>query len=325
MNLISKIYLNNLFNEKMKFILLILTFFTTVKITAQITIAEKTNILLIAGTVNPRLAEFLINPKNNSSFVLTTNGYDFKFGEYIESKNQEKYTLNYNDFGFLKFDYFLTDKRYNSDRDFTFNDYPIKIGAKGEFLHKENYKYKYDKQGLITDILQYDKEGSYLEKHCGFKYNQKNQIIDILYYNGDGVYVNDISSYTYDNYGNIILTKNYSKTTNKNFPICENFKLIYKYNSYNQLISYHSFKNNYGYHWFIGGDMYKYVKGKKIPKTLAENHKEMKENYLAQQNYEYTYNDTKDKIWASRTEYSINNYGNIPKTYTRKDRLKEIE
>ena len=299
----------------MKFKLFILIILTTINVNCQITKTEKINILLIVGSINPRLAEFLINPNINSSYVLSAHNYDFKFGEYIESEKPQKIdTLNYNNNGILKFDYFKTERTSHFDSE-KYTDYPVQIGSKGEFQNKANYKYKYNEKGFIIDVVEYNKDGDRIERHFGFKYNLKNQIVEILFYNGNGVYVKSINSYTYNKNGDIIFVKNYSKTDDKNFPICEHYKLKYTYNSNNQLISYNSYETDYGYYWLIGKDLYKYTKGKKIAKSLAENQKDMNESYRESQKLDYKYKKINNEVWSSRTEYTINKYDNVPKKY----------
>lgn len=308
----------------MKFKLLILYVFTTLNVNSQITKTEKTNILLIVGSVNPILSEFLINPNINSSYVLSAHNYDFKFGEYIEKEEPNKNdTLHYNENGFLKFDYLKSER--GTQIYFDYNDYPIQIGLKGEFKNKKNYKYKYNEKGLIIDIVEYNNDGDRIENHFGFKYNLKNQIIEKLFYNGNGIYVKSISSYTYNNNGDITLLKNYSKTDDKNFPICEHYKLKYTYNSNNQLIKYSSYETDYGYYWLIGKDLYKYSKGKKTVKTLVENQKDMNESYKESQKLDYEYNSITDEVWSSKTEYTINKYDTVPKKYIEKIYQKKIE
>ena len=297
---------------KIKFLILFLT--STVSIYSQLTKTEKVNVLLIVESTNPGLAEFLIKSNVNSSYTLVEHNYDLKYGEYtIIEKPVQNDTLNYNEYGFLKFDYLKTERGNNFN--YNYLDFPIQIGSKGEMSNKQNYKYKYNLKGDIIDIIKYDKSGVEVKEHYGFKYNTKNQISEILHYNGNSIYIKDIDLITYNSFGNIILVKNYSKTTNKNFPKEEHFKLEYKYNSKNQLISYNAYKTDYGYYWLIGKDLYKYVNGKKVAKSIIENQKDVNSSYVELQNYEYKYDDTKDDVWSSRIEYSINEHASIQKKY----------
>lgn len=306
---------------KIKFLIIFLI--SSISIYSQISKTEKENILLIVGCTNPGIAEFLIQSRVNSSFLLIENDFDFKYGEYtIIEKPVSNDTLHYNEFGFLKFDYLKTER--GSHFDYNYLDFPIQIGSKGEMKNKQNYKYKYNQKGQIIELFKYSNDGSEIEGHYGFSYNEKNQIFEVKHYWINNTIAKDISSYTYNSFGDIVLMKNYSLTTNKNLPKSEHFKLIWNYNSKNQLISYHSYETNYGYYWDIGRDLYKYVNGKKIPKTYVEHQKDLNKSYQEIQNYEYKYDDNTN-VWTSRIEYSTDKYSTIQKKYIRILYQKQLE
>lgn len=299
---------------KIKYITLFLIY--SLNIFSQINKTDKINIELIVKTTNPILSDFITKEKTNSIYELKEYDIEFKFGEYkTKEKPNRTDTLKYNEKGIIKYEY--VDSHFNlSNRSYLEFEYPSKIGEKGEILDKPNFKYKYNAKGQIIDFIGYSENGSEIKGHYSFSYNAKNQITEIQHYWDGSNSIKDISSYTYNKFGDIILMKNYTKTTNKNFPKWEHFKLIWNYNNKNQLTSYHSYKTSYGNYWEFGTDMYKYVKGKEIPKTYLENQKELNESYQEIQNFEYKY-ENNNNVWTSRAEYSIKTYLTNPKEYVR--------
>ena len=288
---------------------------------SQTSKAEIINFELIVEAMNPILSDFIIKEKPNSNYLLKEYGFESMYGEFkIKESPNRIDTLSYNEKGVLKYEKVNSDFNFNNDgfrsRNELYFEYPSKIGEKGELINQPNIKYKYNSKGQIIDLIGYLIDGSEIKEHYSFIYNEKNQITEIQHYWGNSKTINDISDYTYNKFGDIIFMKNYSKTTRKEFPIWEQFKIKWNYNIKNQLVSFHSYKTNYGNYWEIGKDMYKYIKGKKILKTYAENQKDLQESYQELQNFEYKY-DNNTNVWTSRTEYSIKPYSTIPKEFIR--------
>ncbi len=294
---------------KIKYLILLTIF--SFNIYCQNNNTDKINIRIIVATTDAVLAEYLIN-EENSIYELKQYTYDYKFGEnVIKDKAQRIDTLKYSENGFLKFNYlkseFIRDEN-GGVKISNFEDYPVQIGLNGEILSKNDVRYKYNSNGKIIELKEYSKNGEYLEKHFEFLYNLKNQIIEVKQvYNSETRIRNKIAAYYYDKIGNIIKVLNYQKTDNKNFPKRIFYKLDYIYNSQNKLIEYHSYENNYGEHYIISNaDLTKYVNGKRIYKTLAENSIDLNASYKCTQNLKYSY-ENENKNWTSRIEYEIMN------------------
>lgn len=272
---------------------------------------EKINIGIIVSKTDEILAEFLYKDIN-SVYEIKEYQFDFKFGENIINEKASKIdTLKFNEKGFLKFNNLKADfLRYKNGTCTRTNllDYPVTIGKQGEILSANYLRYSYNKKGKIVELKEYSKDGSDLEKHYEFVYNLKNQIVEVKELaNSCTIISNKIDSYFYDEKGNISEVINYQKTNDKNFPKRIFHKLIYKYNSKNQLISFHSYENNYGEHYMISNaNLSKYVNGKRVIKTLVENNKDLNSAYHNTQNFKYSYENNTNN-WYSRIEYMIDN------------------